>query len=136
MKRFLPAAIVAVFMAALYIPTQAQGVAGMEPKILDLTRASWAYFRNFNGQQLIYFTHLESYRCGIDRVSYSLDSDALDREWRLQPCDPARPNEITADKPYIALPPGTAGSITLQLTFRDGSKSDLVRINSRNKLVR
>lgn len=114
---------------------QAQGLAGMEPKILDMTRGSWAYFRDYNGQQLIYFTHLEVYRCGIKKVSYSLNSDALDREWKLQPCDPAKPNQVTTDRPYIALPLGTGRTIAVQLTFVDGRKSAVVRISAANKLM-
>ena len=113
----------------------AQGLLGQEPKILDLTKGSWAYFRDFNGRQLIYFTHLESYRCGITRVGYSINSDALDREWRLQPCDPKAPHSITTDKPYIVLPLGKANSIAVQLTFKDGSKSQVVRIDAENHLI-
>lgn len=135
MKVVLWVAAIAVF-GALPGTGMAQGPVGMEPKILDMTRGNWVYFRDFNGRQLLYFTHLESYRCGIDRVSYSLDSDALDREWKLQPCDPAKPHEITTDRPYISLPPGTASSVSVQLTFRDGSKSAVVRIDTRNKLLR
>lgn len=113
----------------------AQGLQGQEKKLLDLTRGSWAYFRDFNGRQLIYFTHLEVYRCGISKVAYSLDSDALDREWKLQPCDPGKPNEVTTDKPYISLPLRTAESIAMQLTYKDGSISPLVRIGRDNKLL-
>jgi len=135
---------VKLLIAALFIAltplgagqAKAQGLAGMETKILDLTKGSWAYFRDFNGRQLIYFTHLESYRCGIEKVSYSLDSDALDSEWKLQPCDPKKPNEITTDQPYVSLPLGTAQAITVQLIFKDGSKSSIVRINADNQLVR
>ena len=116
-------------------PADAQGLLGQEPRILGLTKGSWAYFRDYNGRQLIYFTHLETYRCGISQVRYSLNSDALDHEWKLQPCDPKAPNNITTDKPYIALPLGTASSIAVQLTFNDGSKSHLVRIDSRNQLI-
>ena len=114
----------------------AQGLLGNEQKILDLTKGSWAYFRDFNGRQLIYFTHLEAYRCGISRVRYSLNTQALDHEWKLQPCDPQAPNNITTDMPYIALPLGTASSITVQLTFNNGAKSHVVRIDSRNQLIR
>jgi hypothetical protein len=114
----------------------AQGLLGQEPKILDLTKGSWAYFRNYNGQQLVYFTHLEAYRCGIAAVRYSLNTDTLDMVWTLQPCDPKKPHSITTDKPYIALPLGTAKSITVQLTFNDGSKSRVVRIDSDNKIIR
>ena len=109
---------------------------GQEPKILGLTKGSWAYFRDYNGRQLIYFTHLEAYRCGIARMRYSLNSTALDHEWKLQPCDPKAPHNITTDRPYIALPLGTANTIAVQLTYNDGSKSQIVRIDSSNQLLR
>ncbi|MHA1164350.1 MAG: hypothetical protein ACTSP0_02060 [Alphaproteobacteria bacterium] len=117
-------------------PAAAQGLLGQEPKILGLTKGSWAYFREYNGRLLIYFTHLEAYRCGISKVRYSLNSDALDREWKLQPCDPKAPHNITTDKPYLTLPLGTASLIAVQLTFNDGSKSQVVRIDSENQIIR
>ena len=111
-------------------------LAGQEKKLLELTRGSWAYFRDYNGRQLIYFTHLEAYRCGLKQVRYSLDSEALDRTWKLQPCDPDKPQAITTDKPYISLPLGTAKRVAVQLTFSDGSKSAVVRIGVNNKLIK
>lgn len=108
---------------------------GQEKHVLNLTKTGWVQFRDFNGQQLIYFTHLESYRCGIKAVHYSLDGDALDREWKLQPCDPRNPHAITTNKPYITLPPGRAKSISVQVTFSDGSKSDILRKASDNQIL-
>ncbi len=106
---------------------QAQSpLSGQEKKILGMIKDSWVSFRDFNGQQLIYFTMLESYRCGIAEVRFSINSEALDKIWRLQPCDPKKPNAITTDRPYLALPPGTAKSIAVQLTFTDGTKSEIV----------
>ncbi len=99
---------------------------GQEKKILPMIRDSWVGFRNYNGRQLIYFTILESYRCGIQEVRYSLNSDALDKTWKLQPCNPKNPQAVTTIRPYISLPLGTAKSIAVQLTFTDGSKSQLV----------
>ena len=125
-----------VLTSASFYPVAAQGLAGQEPKLLDLTRGSWAYFRNFNGRQLIYFTHLEVYRCGITQVRYSLNGDALDREWKLQPCDRKKPNQVTTDKIYISLPLKTAQSISVRLTFTDGHQSPIVRISADNKLIR
>ncbi len=129
-------AIAMIFLGLAAGRASAQGLVGQEPKILDLTRGSWAYFRDYNGRQLIYFTHLEVYRCGISQVRYSLNSKALDKVWTLQPCDPNAPQKITTDTPYIALPLGTAASIAVQLTFNDGTKSRLVRIDSGNQLIR
>lgn len=108
---------------------------GQEKRILNMTRSGWAHFREFNGRQLIYFTHLESYRCGIKAVHYSLDGDALDKEWKLQPCDPRNPHSITTNKPYISLPSGRAKSISVQVTFSDGSKSDILRKASDNQVM-
>jgi len=106
-------------------PADAQ--TGQEKQILGMTEADWVAFRDFNGQQLLYFTHLEAWRCGIGAVRYSLNSDALDRQWRLQPCDPANPNAVTTERPYIALPPGSVSYALVQLTFSDGTLSNVVR---------
>jgi len=117
-------------------PASTQGLLGNEPKILGMTKGSWAYFRDYNGRQLIYFTHLEVYRCGISAVRYSLNTEALDQVWNLQHCDLDKPHAITTDKPLISLPLGTAKNITVQLTFKDGSKSQIVRIGKDNKIIR
>ena len=120
----------------LILPTHAQNsLLGQEKRVLSMTKGSWAHFRNFNGQQLIYFTHLESYRCGLTKVQYSLNGDTLDRVWKLQPCDPAKPHHITTDRPYITLALGTARSISIRLTFEDGSTSEVVRVSSDNQLM-
>lgn len=100
---------------------------GNEPKILAMTQGNWVHFRDYNGRQLIYFTHLEAYRCGIAVVRYSINTDALDKVWPLQPCDPNKPHNITTTKPYLSLPPGAARSITVQLSYHDGTQSAIVR---------
>lgn len=105
-------------------PAHAQGMPPEQIKqILDLTKTSWVSFRDWNGQQLIYFTHLESWRCGIDFVFYGLNGGTLDQMWELDACDPANPNAVLKEKPYIELPLGSAQSINVQLVFPDGSKS-------------
>ena len=37
--------------------------------ILEMTRTSWISFRDFNGEMLVYFTHLMSWRGGVGRCS-------------------------------------------------------------------
>jgi len=95
-------------------------------QVLNMTKNSWVSFRDFNGKQLIYFTHLESYTCGIKHVRYSINSDALDNSWKLQPCNQKDQLKITKDDIYLTLPLGTAKSIAVQVTFADGSESDIV----------
>lgn len=114
-------------MAALVAVTASQPApAQPEKQILGITKDSWIGFRDYNGRQLVYFTHLEAWRCGIARVRYSINGDGLDQEWTLQPCDPDNPNTVTTVKPYISLPFGSAQSVSVQLTFADGSQSDVV----------
>lgn len=114
-------------LAALPFSTAPAASQGMPPEqikqILDVTKANWVSFRDWNGQQLIYFTHLESWRCGIDFVFYSLNSTDLDQMWELDACDPSNPNAVLKEKPYIELPAGSTQSITVQLIFKDGTKS-------------
>ena len=95
-------------------------------QILNMTKSSWVSFRDFNGKQLIYFTHLESYTCGIKEVKYSIDSDKLDKIWTLQPCDTKNPMAVTKPKPYLSLKLNSAKSIALKITFVDDSKSEIV----------
>lgn len=95
-------------------------------KILGMTQRSWVSFRDFNGQQLIYFTHLEAYTCGIKEVRYSINSDALDKVWTLQPCKDDGISSIKKDLIMLKLALDTAKSIDVQLIFVDGTKSEVL----------
>lgn len=114
--------LMVLWLIASCIPVAAQ--TGQEKSILEMTKANWVAFRDYGGRQLIYFTHLEAWRCGIARVAYSINDDSLGDEWQLQPCDPEKPNEVTTDKPYLSLPEGSASSIAVRLTFSDGTESE------------
>lgn len=117
--------VVAVCLMVLF----SSAVQAMPPKqmkqILNMTQNNWVSFRDFNGKQLIYFTHLESYTCGIKAVHYSINTDRLDKKWELQVCDSKNPMAVTKEIIYLIMPLGTAKSIAVQLTFMDGTKSEV-----------
>ena len=121
--------IVAIVLLAVF----SLSASAMPPKqmkqILNMTQSNWVSFRDFNGKQLIYFTHLESYTCGIKEVRYSINSDDLDKVWELQPCDTKNPMAVIKDIIYLTVPLGTAKSIAVQVTFTDGTKSEIVHKN-------
>jgi hypothetical protein len=116
-------------LATLLSSAMAQSaISGNEKMILTMPQMqpNWVSFRNYNGRQLIYFTILEAYKCGIRKVAYSINSEALDQEWLLQPCNPKKQQDVTTNKPYLSLPLGTAKFIAVQLTFNDKSRSPVV----------
>ncbi|CTQ53672.1 hypothetical protein LP7551_02197 [Roseibium album] len=119
-----------LFPLSATTPVSAQGMPPEQIKnILDLTKTSWVSFRDWRGQQLIYFTHLESWKCGIDYVFYGLNGGPLDQMWELAECDPANPNVVLKEKPYIELPANSTQSISVQLIFPDGTKSAVETFN-------
>jgi uncharacterized caspase-like protein len=93
-------------------------------KILEMTAGSWLAFRDFNGV-LLYYTHLMSYRCAIRQVRIGLDSAVPDRALALPPCNQKDPMSIPSDaQPYLKVPP-TTRSVSVEITYRDGSVSEL-----------
>lgn len=95
-----------------------------ERKILDMTATSWLSFREFNGL-LVYYTHLMSYRCAIREVRVGIDTTVPDKVLKMPPCDLRDPSVIPSDAtPYLKLPPATK-SVSVELTYRDGSVSEI-----------
>src|SRR3954463_7865937 len=93
-------------------------------KILDMTATSWLSFREFNGL-LVYYTHLVSYRCAIREVPIGIDTAVPDKVLKMPPCDPRDPSVIPHDaQPYLKLAPQTR-SVSVELTYRDGSVSEI-----------
>jgi uncharacterized caspase-like protein len=101
-------------------------------KILDMTATSWLSFREFNGL-LVYFTHLMSYRCAIREARIGIDSAVPDRVLKMPPCDMKEPNGIpTGAQPYMKLPP-TTQFMSVELTYRDGSVSEIKSFRTSNR---
>jgi hypothetical protein len=93
-------------------------------KILDMTATSWLSFREFNGL-LVYYTQLMSYRCAIREARVGIDTAVPDKVLKMPPCDPRDPSVIPHDAlPYLKLPPETK-SVSVELTYRDGSISEI-----------
>jgi hypothetical protein len=93
-------------------------------KILDMTATSWLSFREFNGL-LVYYTHLMSYRCAIREARVGIDSAVPDKVLKMPPCDPRDPSVIPHEaQPYLKLAPQTR-SVSVELTYRDGSVSEI-----------
>jgi hypothetical protein len=100
--------------------------------MLDANRQpGWVQFRGFAGRELIYFTALQTMRCRLKEIRYSINSDALDRRFPLGSCDAQQPFNMPADDPdgkytYLSLKPGAAKTLTIQVVWEDGAGSEIV----------
>jgi hypothetical protein len=79
---------------------------------------------------LVYFSHLIIYRCAIEEVRYGYNGGAVDRVYKLPPCNILDPNSVPEDaKIYMKVPPKTK-SMQVQLTYLDGTQSPVRSFNA------
>lgn len=93
--------------------------------ILENVTPEWVSGRDFDGKFLVYFSHLMSYRCGIREIAYGIDRPTPDKTWPLPPCDFANPFSVGDDAKLYESFPQKIGSLSMQLTYADGTKSPL-----------
>ncbi|MBV7409584.1 hypothetical protein [Maritimibacter sp. DP1N21-5] len=111
--------------AGLAVSLLATGASAQDAKqILDLTKSNWVAVRPYDGQDLLYFTNLLAWRCGLDGIRYAVNGEGLSR-LETEPCydDEVAPNAIKADgiQPYLAFPQGSVKRVTVEVRFPDGS---------------
>ncbi len=94
--------------------------------ILSMTQANWVAVRDFNGQDLLYFTHLLAWRCGLWDIQFGVNGAPADQTFAMEPCniDTAQPNALADVEnylPYLTFPQGSIESVTVTLTYDDGT---------------
>ena len=97
--------------------------------ILDATKANWIAVRKWEGEDLIYFTHLETWRCGLDGVKFGVNTETPDQIWDLAPCDESNPNALPDGYlPFTSFELNSIETVTVEITYDDG-KTDIVTFN-------
>ncbi|MEO1138948.1 MAG: hypothetical protein AAFW87_05775 [Pseudomonadota bacterium] len=95
--------------------------------ILDATRANWVAVREYEGQDLLYVTHLLSWRCGMHRFSIAINDGPM-QPWDMPPCltGTAVPNAIRPEDglPYLAFPLGHVETVRIVILYDDLSEVD------------
>jgi hypothetical protein len=90
--------------------------------ILNATKANWVAVRDFNGQDLLYVTHLFSWRCGLAAMALSVNNEPM-QNWPLPAChtEYSTPNALldTDTLPYLTLKQGAVQTITIQIVYDD-----------------
>jgi hypothetical protein len=97
-----------------------------------MTATSWLSFREFNGL-MVYYSHLMSYRCAIREVRIGIDNAVPDRILKMPPCNMSDPSAIpNGAMIYQKLPPATQ-FMAVELTYRDGSVSEIKTFRTANR---
>lgn len=94
--------------------------------ILQATKANWVALREYDGNDLLYFTHLESWRCGLQEVRFSVNSTAAAKVWEMEPCyeGEAQPNALRLEGrlPFTTLPLQMVNSVSVVIVYDDGTE--------------
>lgn len=102
--------------------------------MLDGNKASgWVAFRNFNGQQLLYFTTLQTLHCRLKEIRYSINSESLDQRVEVVKCNKALPfsindDDVTGGRIYKSMPLGTAQWVAVQVVWEDDTESEVQKV--------
>lgn len=108
------------------IPTGKYTTAIEVRPILGMTKSNWIGVREYNGQDLIYFTHLMAWRCGLWDIRYGINGAPATNVVPMEPCheDMAQPNVMTDVAnflPYVAHPLQSVESVYVEIVFDDGT---------------
>lgn len=90
--------------------------------ILEMTKNNWVAVRRWEGKDLLYFTHLETWRCALTEIRYALN-DGPAEVYAFEPCSKGQgsPAPITAEDhlPYRAFPIDSIETVDIKITYAD-----------------
>lgn len=93
-------------------------------------KKGWVQFRNYNGNQIVYFTLLQTLHCRLKEIRYSFNNSDLDKRFKLVKCNPhipfALPTDVKPKDMFVSLAPGTISTISVQVVWEDGRESENV----------
>lgn len=96
--------------------------------ILSMTKANWISVREFDGQDLLYVTHLWAWRCGLLEIKVGVNGETPE-VWPLPNCheNEAAPNAIKEGDglPYRNYGLGQVALVEVQLTYDDLSTENV-----------
>ena len=90
--------------------------------IMDATKGSWVAVREYDGKDLLYVTHLWSWRCGLAAMAISVNDEPM-QNWPLPEChlEYATPNAILDEDglPFLTMRLGSVEKISIQVVYDD-----------------
>lgn len=81
--------------------------------ILEMTKDSWAAVREYDGQDLVYFSHVLGWRCGLKAAKFSINDGPLE-DLEMPECHMKfkQPNAMIDDEPLMTFRRYDLGSVT------------------------
>jgi hypothetical protein len=96
--------------------------AGEIKMIMTATKPQWIAVRLYEGQDILYFTQLLSWRCGLHQIKYSVNGGAM-QVYDMPPChlDMAAPNAMIDNDamPIMGLAPNSVQSVEVEILYDD-----------------
>ena len=89
--------------------------------ILTATKGNWVAVREYDGRDLVYFTHLLAWRCGLVGLRFGLNDGPM-VSFPLPACDvdAASPNALPSDGlPYLGFGLKSVDSVQVEITYDD-----------------
>ena len=112
----------AEFQAEDQTPSGKFTTAGEIKMILTATKPNWVAVRLYDGQDIVYFTQLLSWRCGFHQVKYAINDGPM-QTYDLPPChlDLAAPNSLIDNEamPIMGLAPESVQSLSIEILYDD-----------------
>jgi hypothetical protein len=90
--------------------------------IMTATKGNWVAVREYDGQDLLYVTHIWGWRCGLHAMAISVNGEPM-QNWPLPPCHMkyTTPSAILEEDglPYLRMRLGSVQTIDIQLVYDD-----------------
>lgn len=92
--------------------------------ILEATKPQWIAVSEYDGKDLLYFTNLLAWRCGVSEIRYGLNGAAPETVFAMEAChsDAAQPNAMLMENgewPYISLDLRSVATVSLFVVYDD-----------------
>ena len=92
--------------------------------ILSMTKPNWVAVRDYDGKDLLYFTNLLAWRCGLHQISYGVNG-AAEQPLEFEEChlETGQPNALTMETlmPFLTFDAGSIESLSVTVIYDDGT---------------
>ena len=93
--------------------------------ILTSTKSHWAAIREYDGKDILYFSNLLGWRCGLLQISYSIN-DGPAQILPMEEChlNTGQPNAMTMEShmPFVNFELGSLKTVKIMIVYDDASQ--------------